>query len=1204
MIINKILSSFTAFMMLSSGQNSFQEEKFSASYDFQIYNSDFYEYNFPDVFDLRESGLISSVKNQGNYGTCWAFSASAAIESSMIKENPFVDISEMHLSYFSFFGDDTPDKPGKSSETIDGGHITYAVSAFSRGDGPVDEELLPYDINPENIPDELDNTNTYFLKDAYCLNAYSKSKIYPDEMINFSENEIKKFISDGKPICINFRYENSFKQDTSAQYTETGGISNHSVILVGWDDNFSSKNFLTEPPGDGAWLAKNSWGSEWGEDGYFWISYYDRSLCDTCCLEAEPAGKYSGIYQHDTLPFSAALTADNTDRHTAYMANIFTAEKDEYVTAAGLYTTDNKTKYEIYVYTDLKYYNDPTSGKQSNITSGSEDFAGYHTIELNTPVKIKKGEKFSVVAKLSNPNNLYPIPAEAAVILSENRYPSNVSSTDEAKIEETSSYGESFISSNGTKWTDTKNLRIEEAYENQSITNTNIAYYIGNVCLKAFTGSYENIYFSPDFEKIADNTKISMYSSSGSEIRFTTDGSIPDNNSPVYTEPIEISGDITLTASIFENGAPVKIFKKNYTKASSVLSSLTVNSSDMQISKQNIPITDLYAEINTVDDYVEIIPSGTGEITINGKKIISGKYNEKIYINAGYNKIKIKSSEEGMNTTEYTLTIFRSYAIPNYKDETIHLTGNNTSVSAEDGHIFYDGDSISDYLGQTLSVTNNNNTTLLKLSEREDLSVSLSSLRIITGSESLSSIFSCSERMMFSTSSDMKNAINVDDRRYNILGGSYFKIYPDYETDLYFQIPASDTTPASTIFHVKIPKRPIIDEKFIEITNVNDNSFTFSINIPSGAKAEYKTVLKHSADPEYLYNITDSSIIKENSVTVSDLKPGQEYSLYIMLQNTSEQFASLVHEFTVRTEGNSELCYFDFKNETIIFNDDIYKAFTEEGTEIHCFDSVSELTGTNIIFISTDGTKQKASVPERLETFYTEIDYINSMLTGEFEKSIYFRKRKANSNYWSSPLSSFNLSGNDNIINASELYFYCNSGDVLSFYRMYDDEHFSSLPCEITVPEYKQTPKKLLDIVSYSENEILLEEHEEIEYGIRSYYGEEFIWQDSPLFSGLKSGKKYILAVRYKSSKTNIYGRYTCCIINTLSDDYISGDVTADGIIDSRDLLTMKKFILNFVTPDSEQMRNSDIIENKKIDIFDLIALKKTLLFSMINNDI
>ncbi|MEF2837224.1 MAG: C1 family peptidase [Oscillospiraceae bacterium] len=68
---------------------------------------------------------------------------------------------------------------------------------------------------------------------------------------------------------------------TFAQYTDTHNAGvNHAVTIVGWDDNYSAENFLEDkrPPADGAWIVRNSWGEDYGDGGYFYLSFYDQTI--------------------------------------------------------------------------------------------------------------------------------------------------------------------------------------------------------------------------------------------------------------------------------------------------------------------------------------------------------------------------------------------------------------------------------------------------------------------------------------------------------------------------------------------------------------------------------------------------------------------------------------------------------------------------------------------------------------------------------------------------------------------------------------------------------------------------------------------------------------------------------------------------------------------------------------------------------------
>ena len=74
--------------------------------------------------------------------------------------------------------------------------------------------------------------------------------------------------------------------------------ANHAVTIVGWDDNYSKDNFLITPPGDGAWIVKNSWVSEWGDNGYMYVSYYDGSL------STDPDQCMIGIMLNNTIQYN------------------------------------------------------------------------------------------------------------------------------------------------------------------------------------------------------------------------------------------------------------------------------------------------------------------------------------------------------------------------------------------------------------------------------------------------------------------------------------------------------------------------------------------------------------------------------------------------------------------------------------------------------------------------------------------------------------------------------------------------------------------------------------------------------------------------------------------------------------------------------------------------------------------------------------
>jgi hypothetical protein len=251
----------------------------------------------------------------------------------------------------------------------------------------------------------------------------------------------------------------NYNSANCAYYYNGSESANHTPTIVGWDDSFSRTRFNSPyPAGDGAFLCKNSWGSSWGDAGYFWISYYDTIIgTDNCLfLNAESANNYASIYQYDTLGMCAAFGYGTT---TGWGANIFTGTSGT-IKAVSFYAPSDGASYEVRVYTGVTA-GKPSSGKLSATKTGTLTYAGYYTVVLDSPVTYST--RFSMVVKLTTPGYNYPIAAEYRI--------SDYSS------KATASAGESYTSANGSSW--------DEAYDDDD------GIYF-HVCIKAFgTGGEE-----------------------------------------------------------------------------------------------------------------------------------------------------------------------------------------------------------------------------------------------------------------------------------------------------------------------------------------------------------------------------------------------------------------------------------------------------------------------------------------------------------------------------------------------------------------------------------------------------------------------------------------------------------------------------------------------------------------------------------------
>ena len=246
-------------------------------------------YNLAEHYDIK-------VENQGEEGNCWTFASLETLETYLQMHGyGTFDFSENHLNYVE---SDLFSETEARREINTGGNYTEFQEYVSKKYGPVNEEDFPYYENEEmqiykryyqgELSSLLEVTPSAYVGEYTTFPSIEKENTYySDEELSNFRNQVKNHIMENGALFTSIiapsYYSGEFyNNNTYAAYFPYSNDYRffdhaHTVAIIGWDDNFSKDNFVEEnrPTHNGAYIALNSWGKTFGDNGIYYISYDD-----------------------------------------------------------------------------------------------------------------------------------------------------------------------------------------------------------------------------------------------------------------------------------------------------------------------------------------------------------------------------------------------------------------------------------------------------------------------------------------------------------------------------------------------------------------------------------------------------------------------------------------------------------------------------------------------------------------------------------------------------------------------------------------------------------------------------------------------------------------------------------------------------------------------------------------------------------------
>ncbi|KUH47450.1 C1 family peptidase [Mycoplasmopsis meleagridis] len=356
-----------------------------------------------DRFDLRDYNLVTPVKNQGIEGLCWAYSIVSAVESSILRQAPGnynmknLDIDENQYDYISNVrteeanklklagSDHFENELGVGNYIFDSALMALQKTSFANQG--VKKGYVEPIVNIKNII-QVDWSNKEELKKAIVkYGGIAFSMTYPYRTFNAQS----------------IFYNNNYTEPME-------GVLAHACTIVGWDDTYYKSNFKPNPATQkGAWIVKNSWGTKYQSEGYFYLSY-DSPLQDAVAFEIEKDFVPQNAYYYDGRRNYTEYSTDSNEYAVVFPVRKANDETTEKLKSINLVLTGKNINIHSKIFIgddkniDLNGKNPAYEWDTTVDNSETNGKTGAFTLELPKAFELPKNKYFAVVVKLSSPD--------------------------------------------------------------------------------------------------------------------------------------------------------------------------------------------------------------------------------------------------------------------------------------------------------------------------------------------------------------------------------------------------------------------------------------------------------------------------------------------------------------------------------------------------------------------------------------------------------------------------------------------------------------------------------------------------------------------------------------------------------------------------------------------------------------------------------